>query len=177
VKPGARSFGEREITCRISLVAVCCSSASTSSRSRARSCPSASVRARCWSLCEAAGEPLGLVLSNGVPHSRQNLACEGFSCWHRGHCMPPSGVRAGKGQNSGSRLDCRRLGGQMPEVSSAAPSGADPVQHPQASPAARTPPHTDTPGEQGNRFRRARWRRRSGAVSVIVADEIFKVSQ
>src|SRR4029453_16835939 len=24
----------------------------------------------------------------GVPHSRQNLACGGLSCWHRGHRIP-----------------------------------------------------------------------------------------
>src|SRR4029453_18469773 len=30
--------------------------------------------------------------ANLAPHSRQNFACGGFSCWHRGHCIlePPS---------------------------------------------------------------------------------------
>src|SRR5262249_39981801 len=36
----------------------------------------------------------------GAPHSRQNLACEGLSCWHRGHVMPgpPSGRVGGRSE-------------------------------------------------------------------------------
>src|SRR5215472_4401008 len=79
---GSRSFGELEIRLRISLVAVCCSCAS--------------VSARCSSACGAPDGPLSLVLPSGTPHARQNLACEGLSCWHRGHFMPePPGSRVG----------------------------------------------------------------------------------
>src|SRR5262245_27333086 len=39
------------------------------------------------------GGPLSLRIPRDTPHGRQNLACEGLSCWHRGHVMPepPSG--------------------------------------------------------------------------------------
>src|SRR5439155_23571701 len=36
------------------------------------------------------------------PRLRQNRACGGFSCWHRGHCMPDlPAIRAGEGQRDG----------------------------------------------------------------------------
>jgi hypothetical protein len=47
-------------------------------------------------LARAAGPcrtPLTAILAtelNGTPHSRQNLAGEGFSCWHRGHFIKRS---------------------------------------------------------------------------------------
>src|SRR5258707_14587244 len=61
--------GEPEITRKISLVAVCCSSAPLSARSR------------------SACDPLSLERLRGVPHSPQYFWLEGFSCWHRGQCM------------------------------------------------------------------------------------------
>ena len=82
------------MTRRISLVAVCCSCASESSRFRvcrisavAVCCCSASLRALVISAYDGGGEPIGLAV-RGVPHSPQNLILGAFSCWHRGHRIP-----------------------------------------------------------------------------------------
>src|SRR5215831_10865258 len=67
------------MTRRISAVALCCSVPS--------------INARRSSAYGTPRGPLSLVLLSGTPHARQNLACDGLSCWHRGHVMPepPSG--------------------------------------------------------------------------------------
>src|SRR2546422_11779638 len=103
------------MTPRISLVAVCW--------------VSDSARELCTSAYDGAGWVLAEECLRGVPHSSQNLASGRFSCWHRGHCIPPSGGLACKRQNSESRLDWRPRGGQLPKVSSATPPGADPARH------------------------------------------------
>ena len=56
-------------------------------------CSVPSVNARRSSAYGTPGGPLSLVLLSGMPHARQKLACDGLSCWHRGHVMPepPSG--------------------------------------------------------------------------------------
>src|SRR5215467_6122634 len=76
------------MTLRISLVAVCCSNASLS----------APVRRSTLALRAAYDSATGLSPFKELAHSRQNLACTGFSVWHREHLMPepPSG-RGGKG--------------------------------------------------------------------------------
>src|SRR5215813_13707077 len=92
---GRRSKAERLITLRTSEVAACCSRASDS--------------ACCSSAYGAPGGPLSPVLPRGSPHARQNLACEGLSCWHRGHVMPepPSGR---VGERSEPWAETNRLG-------------------------------------------------------------------
>src|SRR5215467_2625452 len=83
---GSSDVGEREITRRISLVAVCCSRASMSSRWR--------------SAYDDAGEGFPSGRRKGVLQFRQKWACDGFSCWHRGHFMPkPPGSRVGEGSD------------------------------------------------------------------------------
>src|SRR5215467_13643519 len=78
-KTGCTSVGERLITRRTSLVAVCCSRAS--------------VAERCKSAYDGAGGASVWGRWRGVPHSPQNFIAGRFSCWHRGHVMPepPSG--------------------------------------------------------------------------------------
>src|SRR5207249_9926165 len=63
----------------------------------------------------------------GAPHSSQNLAPDRFSCWHRGHCIPPSGVWVGEDRDSRPSLDCRRPGGQLPGISSSPPPFSIPI--------------------------------------------------
>src|SRR5437016_7276923 len=36
------------------------------------------------------------VRTSGVAHSSQNFACEGFWCWHRGHCIPSRSKESGR---------------------------------------------------------------------------------
>src|SRR5215472_5682960 len=97
------------MTRRISAVALCCSAPS--------------VSARCSSVYGAPDGPLSLVLPSGTPHSRQNLAREGLSCWHRGHFMPepPSGR---VGERSGTWAETNRLGLAWSRTR----SGGSPVQ-------------------------------------------------
>src|SRR5215831_11987636 len=92
---GWMSAGELLIARRMSAVAVCCSCASTSSRLLVWSCSSASLRAFCRSAYDA-GEPLPGPCLTGAPQPRQNWACDGLSCWHRGHFIAHS-PRAGRG--------------------------------------------------------------------------------
>src|SRR5262249_35366177 len=101
---GSISVGEREITFRISAVAVCCSRASVSKR--------------CRSAYDCEGWELLKEGRRGVPHSPQNLCAAGLSCWHRGHCMPPSECGPVKVRTGGARLAVASPSGQLPEVSS-----------------------------------------------------------
>src|SRR5262245_63076172 len=80
-RTGWSSVGEPLITRRISLVAICCSSAS--------------FKALLSSAYESAGGP---AVWRGPPHPKQNLAFDELIRWHRGHFMPglPDG-RAGEG--------------------------------------------------------------------------------
>src|SRR5215472_11808689 len=96
---GSSSNAERLITLRISEVAVCWSTAS--------------VKERCKSAYDGAGWALPSGRRRGAPHSEQNLWCEGFSCWHRGHVirsLPAAG--AAKGRDGGPRLTARVSRGQ-----------------------------------------------------------------
>jgi hypothetical protein len=100
---GWRVVGELEMTRRISLVAVCCSSAS--------------LRALVISAHDGAGRPLGLAV-RGVPHTPQNFILGACSCWHPGQgmlaspesgslsCLPevkPHGTRAAAGARRSGR--------------------------------------------------------------------------
>src|SRR5215468_8423219 len=100
---GWTSVGELEITRRISLVAVCCSSASPSDRLRLST-----------SVFGCACEPV--VRSGplkGFAQCSQNLAVGRFSCWHRGHCISkPPNHRAGEHPNSRARVALRLPHGQ-----------------------------------------------------------------
>src|SRR5262245_46601920 len=88
---GCRSVGELEITRRILAVALCCSCASASSRSRA-------LRAFVISAYDGAGELLGLAAVSGMPHFSQKFAWGRFSCWQAGHSMPtPPLLERGQG--------------------------------------------------------------------------------
>src|SRR5215470_13628567 len=98
-KTGRTLVGELEMTLRISAVAVCCSCASA---------PRFSVSAKRFSMSGTRGASLLYALRrlartrlafriselalSPAPQAMQNLACEGFSCWHWGHFMrgPPS---------------------------------------------------------------------------------------
>src|SRR4029450_3419105 len=100
---GWTSVGERLITRRISLVAVCWSSASLSPCLR----PSISPVRSAYDI--AVGEaPL-----TGAPHSRQNLACEGLSWWHPGHCIARApGESEREGSDRWRELSLAEEGGQ-----------------------------------------------------------------
>src|SRR5215470_19661971 len=74
------------MTLRISLVAVCCSNASLS----------APVRRSTLALRAAYDSATGLSPFKELAHSRQNLACTGFSVWHRGHFMPRPSQQPGR---------------------------------------------------------------------------------
>ena len=52
--------------------------------------------------------------ASGAPHSWQNFGRGGFSCWHRGHCMPAPSQRvgAGTGRTGAESLVWRRRTGQ-----------------------------------------------------------------
>src|SRR5215469_873421 len=92
---GCTSVGERLITRRTSLVAVCCSRAS--------------VAERCKSAYDGAGGASVWGRWRGVPHSPQNFIVGRFSYWHPGHVMPepPSGRG---GRRSESWAETNRLG-------------------------------------------------------------------
>src|SRR5215475_3074917 len=87
---GCSSVGELLMTRRIPAVAACCSSASVRDRLR-RSTSSSSSR-----YADDAPEV------NGVPHAKQNLACDGLTCSHRVHLIPESPqVRSSERQSGG----------------------------------------------------------------------------
>src|SRR5215472_18128 len=98
---GWTSAGERAIAPRISLVAVCCSSASLSERFS----PSISACSSAWDLSAGTAPP------KGVLHSRQNLACGGLSWWHRGQGIPEP-PQTDQGWNGEPRVAARRWRGQ-----------------------------------------------------------------
>src|SRR5215813_9075695 len=89
------------MTWRISLVAVFCSLASVSL------CRSP------WISSFSSAYDRGAASLTGAPHSRQDLACAGLSCWHRGHFIPglPAAGSA-EGRNRGPRLTARDSLGQ-----------------------------------------------------------------
>src|SRR5262249_43113539 len=78
------------------LVAVCCSRASLSERLS----PSFSV------FRSANGPALVAAWLTAAPHSSQNLAPDRFSCWHRRHCMPPSGCGPVKVRTASGDASC-----------------------------------------------------------------------
>src|SRR5215470_6540200 len=89
------------MTWRISLVAVFCSLASVSL------CRSP------WISSFSSAYDREAASLTGAPHSRQDLACAGLSCWHRGHFIPglPAAGSA-EGRNRGPRLTARDSHGQ-----------------------------------------------------------------
>src|SRR5215472_2733122 len=98
------------MTWRISLVAVFCSLASVSL------CRSP------WISSFSSAYDRGAASLTGAPHSRQDLACAGLSCWHRGHFIPglPAAGSA-EGRNRGPRLTARDSHGQEHGLHGVAP--------------------------------------------------------